>query len=319
MISHRQLEALHWIVELGSFKNAASRLNTTQSAVSKRIQELESALDLAVFDRSQRSAKLTKKGEHVAMLGREVLALLDRIERLRSSGEVPVHRLRIGVTELTAMTWLSRFITAIRAQYPNVVIEPDVAAARHLYDRLHGHDLDLIFVPEAFPDAEISSIRVGKVVNAWMAKPGIVDTGRILTLEELTRYPILCPGGNSGFGLFLNRWFRSKGVVLGKPLSNDSLTALVGLTVAGVGIGHLPWRCYRSLMNENKLVLVRTKPALSPVPYVAMFRNESASSFMNAVCLIARNSCDFIHLFNAKATHAPTRRRTGHDDTESTL
>ena len=39
MITLRQLEALYWIVQLGTFKRAAARLNTTQSAISKRIKE----------------------------------------------------------------------------------------------------------------------------------------------------------------------------------------------------------------------------------------------------------------------------------------
>jgi len=40
MITLKQIEALHWIAELGSFERAAAQLNTTQSTVSKRIQQL---------------------------------------------------------------------------------------------------------------------------------------------------------------------------------------------------------------------------------------------------------------------------------------
>ena len=58
MITLRQLETLHWIAQLGTFERAAIKLNTTQSAISKRIQELEAASGLAVFDRSQRGAWL---------------------------------------------------------------------------------------------------------------------------------------------------------------------------------------------------------------------------------------------------------------------
>ena len=38
-----QLETLLWVVRLGSFRAAASRLNITQPAVSVRIRELEPA------------------------------------------------------------------------------------------------------------------------------------------------------------------------------------------------------------------------------------------------------------------------------------
>jgi DNA-binding transcriptional LysR family regulator len=63
MITLRQLEALYWIVQLGTFERAAAKLNTTQSAISKRIQELEAACHITVFDRDRRGAKLTEKGE----------------------------------------------------------------------------------------------------------------------------------------------------------------------------------------------------------------------------------------------------------------
>ena len=59
MINLRQLLALHWIERLGTFERAAEHLNTTQSAISKRIQELEASTGLQLFDRSQRGARLT--------------------------------------------------------------------------------------------------------------------------------------------------------------------------------------------------------------------------------------------------------------------
>src|SRR6185437_2713914 len=65
VITLKQVEALYWIAELGSFEAAALRLNTTQSAISKRIQELESRFDLEIFDRSRRTACLTPKGEEI--------------------------------------------------------------------------------------------------------------------------------------------------------------------------------------------------------------------------------------------------------------
>ena len=59
MMTFKQLEALYWIGELGSFALAANKLHTSQSAVSKRVHELELAFDTELFDRSQRSARLS--------------------------------------------------------------------------------------------------------------------------------------------------------------------------------------------------------------------------------------------------------------------
>lgn len=69
-MTFKQLEALFWIAELGGFSQAALKLHTTQSAVSKRVQELELLFDTALFDRSQRSARLTEKGEEMFVLAK---------------------------------------------------------------------------------------------------------------------------------------------------------------------------------------------------------------------------------------------------------
>ncbi|MDF3605779.1 LysR family transcriptional regulator [Paracoccus sp. DMF-8] len=51
----KQLETIYWIANLGTFERAALKLNTTQSAISKRIQELELAVGAELFDRSLRA------------------------------------------------------------------------------------------------------------------------------------------------------------------------------------------------------------------------------------------------------------------------
>jgi DNA-binding transcriptional LysR family regulator len=61
--SIKQLEALFWAGRLGTFQAAAHRLHSTQSAVSKRIAELEAALRRELFDRTRRTAQLTPAGE----------------------------------------------------------------------------------------------------------------------------------------------------------------------------------------------------------------------------------------------------------------
>ena len=72
MITLKQIEALQWVVQLGTFERAAIKLNTTQSAISKRIKEFEVATGVSVFDRSQRGARLTEKGEHLLAMAQRI-------------------------------------------------------------------------------------------------------------------------------------------------------------------------------------------------------------------------------------------------------
>lgn len=62
-------------------------------------------------------------------------------------------RLRIGVTEVAAMTWLPTFVSAARAAYPRVTIEPEADAA---------------VVPAEIQEPRFVCELVGKVEMDWM-------------------------------------------------------------------------------------------------------------------------------------------------------
>lgn len=292
MITLKQVEALHWIVELGSFERAATHLRTTQSAISKRIRELELATGHPVFDRQHRTARLTEKGEHLLLLGRELLATQQRMLDLKD-GNSPSRSLRLGVTELTAITWLPRLVTALQSLYPTVTVEPEVEHSRTLHDRLQEGSLDLIVVPDSFRAAGIATLPAAQVENVWVSRPGYVKAVRSVKLSDLSELRFLVQGRRSGSGLFYERWLRKEGIVFHRTLATDSLMALVGLTAAGLGISHLPWPCFKPMVDHGKLVVVRTKPALPPVPYVIAYRIDRNSRFIAGVAEVAAKHCDF--------------------------
>src|SRR5438034_9513 len=124
VMTFKQLEAIYWVARLGGFAQAATKLHTTQSAISKRVQELESLFDTPLFDRTLRTARLTDKGEEMFAVAQRLLGQRDTAVEQFLRPEVIERRLRLGVTELTAMTWLPRLVQRIESFYPKVVIEP---------------------------------------------------------------------------------------------------------------------------------------------------------------------------------------------------
>jgi len=293
MITLKQLEAFYWIGQLGTFDRASTKLNTTQSAISKRIQELEFATGIPLFDRSQRSARFTEKGEQLLGLAEEILTLQHRIETLAQRDEAPARRLRLGITELTALTWLPRFISELRAAYPQLVIETEVALGRNLYDRLQEDMLDVIIVPDAFADPHFTAIHLARVQNVWMGSPKLVSTTGTLSIEKLTEFTLLVQGNRSGTGLWVSKWLQSEAAVVRRHYSSDSLIALLGMTVAGLGVTYLPVPCFASLVSEGKLMIIPTNPELPDIPYVAIYRKDRPNALAAKVANIAHMTCDF--------------------------
>lgn len=296
MITLKQIEALYWISELGSFEAAAAQLNTTQSAISKRIQELESRFDIVIFDRSRRSAYLTPKGEEILRSARQVLDMRNTLLAQLGARDIMFHRLRLGVTELTALTWLPALVAQLRKRFPQLEIKPEVDLSHTLYERLADHTIDLIIVPDVFDDTRFSVTPLGKIENAWMYAGGIMPARRSFTLSEIAQQTVIAQGKDSGMGIAYNQWFRVNGVDTPKVITCSNLVAQIGLTVSGLGISYLPKECLSDLIDQGILCVAKTTPALPKMQYVAMCRPAQPVDFHGEVARLCRECCDFSRL-----------------------
>lgn len=292
-ITLKQLETLYWIAELGTFERAAAHLCTTQSAISKRIQELERSSRLEIFDRSLRGAKLTRRGEELFEVAKQILNLHDQIIELRQDESTLPKSLRIGVTELTTITWLPQLVSAIKERYSNVKIFPKVDMARALFTDLEQSQLDLIIIPETFILPGFSSYPIAEVKNCWMAKKGLFDLSGTIKNRDLSKFPVLMQGHSSGSGMFLNKWLNEQGIVFKETLVCDSMTALLGLAVAGLGAAYLPYEFCKRFIASGQLEVIVTETPLPSVPYVAMYREDRPHAFILEIIEIAKLHCDF--------------------------
>ena len=301
MLTFKQIEALYWIAELGGFAAAAQKLQTTQAAISKRIHELETSFEIALFDRTKRSARLTEKGEEMLFHARELLAHRDRVLESMCAKNVLARYLRIGVTELTALTWLAGLVDEIRTSYPHLTIEPEVELSSVLFDRLMDDTIDLIIVPDVFEDARCMVTKLHAVENAWTCSPALAEavlgekyaSNGALPISGIGAFDVLIQGNRSGTGAIYNRWFRQKGLQLAKIITSANLTAQLALTLSGIGISYLPVRLVAPLLAEGRLTRIDTAPSLPRVRYAALYRADRPSSLLADIATFAARRCDF--------------------------
>ncbi|TCT06335.1 LysR family transcriptional regulator [Paralcaligenes ureilyticus] len=296
MVTFKQIEALYWISKLGSFNAAATQLHTTQSAVSKRIQELEGRFDVEIFDRSRRSACLTPKGEEVLRSAQLLLDTRNTLLAQLGAREVMFRRLRLGVTELTALTWLPILISSLRKQFPQLEIEPEVGLSQALYERLVDNTIDLIIVPDTFGDTRFMMTPLGKIENAWMFASGVMQAERSYTLSEIAEQTVIAQGKDSGMGIVYSQWFLANGVETPKVIVCSNLVAQIGLTVSGLGVSYLPKECLSHLVKKKILRIAKTSPRLPIMNYVAMYRPAQPIDFHGEVARMCQECCDFSRL-----------------------
>ena len=298
MVTFKQMEAMYWVVKLGGFSQAAHKLHTTQSAVSKRVQELEAMLDVHLFDRSLRTARLTDKGEEMYVMAEHLLKEREDLLERFVKPEAQQRRVRIGVTEVTAMTWLPRFVSEINKRYPKVVIDPEVDSGALLRDKLLADEIDLMIAADSFRDARFDVTPVGRLKHEWMCKPGLVAHGaKPLRVQSLLEHRILTQGPQSGTGILFQDWFRTHGLTPTDLVVSNSLLALVGLTVSGFGVSYLPWGAVFPMVHGGLLEVLKVRPALPDASYVAIWKRDRHSSILPAIVKLAQKNCDFSRPF----------------------
>ena len=293
MMTFKQLEAIYWVTQLGGFSQAADKLHTTQSAISKRVQELETLFNMPLFDRTQRTSRLTEKGEEMYVVAKKLLEQRDAaVNQFISSQEV-VRRLRIGVTELTAMTWLPRLVNLVQTHHPRVVLEPDVDMSMILRDKLLANEVDVIFVPDSCKDERFTTKRLGVVENAWFCKPGTFDGMKVKRLHDLSSHTFLTQGDKSGTGVLYNQWLSSVNMQPSNTIVCNSLLAIIGMTVSGLGFSYLPRQSVEPLVQSNLLEVLKISPTLPKTNYVAAFKSDQRSTLISSIILLAQECCDF--------------------------
>ncbi|BCY22806.1 LysR family transcriptional regulator [Bordetella pertussis] len=294
MYTLKQLEAFYWSAVLGSFSASSRKLHTTQSAVAKRVGELEGFAGTPLFERRAKSLVLTQPGRKLFEGAREMLELnsrmvLDMADPSRFEGSV-----RLGVTELVALTSLAGVIERLNQRYPKIQLVPEIEAGITMYQQLERDELDLAIMPGPFWSYEYDCVQLGSVTNVWMASPALaLDAARALTPHDLAPFPVISQPQNSALSHLYDAWFAQQGLSVKRVLTCNSLAMMAQLTMLGLGISHLPSAYFDPLVARGALCRLRVQPDLPTIHYYAVYKKSLINPVVSTVIDIARETCNF--------------------------
>jgi DNA-binding transcriptional LysR family regulator len=286
-VNLKRLETFVSVVRAGSFAAAAAQMNTAQSTVSMRIQELEQDLGVILFDRGQRKAHLSAKGRELLPLAESAVTLCTEIRRTVGAAEALSGIVRMGVAELVAVTWLPELVSAIHASYPNLTLELDVSLTAELADKLDAGDLDLALVPGERFDSGLVAHDLGRVRFAWMAGPGLRLPHGVLTPRDLRQVPMLSLGERSYHYARTEEWLDAEGGRRRRPDICNSMSILASLTAAGLGVSLLPPMCYAADIASGRLRVLETAPDMPEVVFAAIYPKQHGGGVATLIASIA--------------------------------
>ncbi len=225
----------------GSFRRAATERGVSPSALSHAIRGLEEVLGVRLFNRTNRSIRITAAGEHLLRrIGPALGDIAEAVEQVGLYRDRAAGTLRLNVprnaAELVVKPVMARFLAA----YPNITLEivsddglVDIVAAGFDAGIRARQDLnqDMISVPVGPP---LRFVVVGS--PAYFARH---DAPRVpLDLKEHACIGRRYPSGAR------YAWTFAKGdeefdIDVSGPLIADDRALIVAAALAGVGLVHI--------------------------------------------------------------------------------
>lgn len=228
------------VAEELNFHRAAERLTMAQPAVSRIVLELEERLGVKLLERTTRKVRLTESGRYLLEEAREIL---DRIEvaenttRLLASGTKAI--LRIGYTTITGHSLVPDIAREFRLDNPDVRLELTYMTNPEQRDRILQDEIDLGFIEGSFQSSEIESRLVARHRLVALLPPAHpLAAKEALTIEDLAGEKLVM-GTNSEWPTLRRivvEAFQRAGQVMTVGQEASSLTGILGLVTAGVGL-----------------------------------------------------------------------------------
>ena len=290
----KQLEAFYWAATCRNFAVAAQRLNLSLSSLSKRLAELETSLGQPLFDRAGHRAVLTAAGQRLLPQAHGLLVAAEALRADMTPAPVELRgRCRFGVGELSALTWLPRFVKALGVRHPGLAVEPVVGVGAALERLLAQGDLDFAVIAGRSSHSGIASQPVAEAAFVWCAAPEVLPAGTRLDAAVFARWPLVSQPAGAGTTRLIDDWLRAQRVPEVRRIDCNAWGAVAGMLVEGLGVGILPEPWARARATEGRLVLPTARPALAGLPYAVHWRRDDTRPLIAALQAEVATAVDF--------------------------
>ena len=251
LVTWRGIEEFLAVVETGSFTAGAEALGVSKSYVSKMVSELEARVGAQLLLRTTRRLSLTAAGDLFHQRCQEMRSSLVDVERqLSQFQERPVGRLRVGLSDIFGVAFMSAITAEFGARHPEISMEV-VAYLREA--ELVQEQFDVIIRYGRLSDSNLKARLFGYLSYCLCASPEYVARhGWPDNPSDLAAHQCLTDLG--GHFYFYDEDAASGRVKVSGNWKSNSGIALASAARHGLGIAQIPISVIREDLTEGRLV-----------------------------------------------------------------
>jgi DNA-binding transcriptional LysR family regulator len=258
--------SLSVVAQAGTISKAASRLGISQSALSRRLQTLESHLEVELLVHRGRGIALTEAGRLVVAEGGLLLERFERMKgNIREVLRLDAGTVRIGGGASAVSYLLPPAMARFRKKHPKIKFRLEEAGSRHIEAAvLEGRiEIGVVTLPVGSRELEVEPLIRDRIVLVASAEHAFTQRRRVVP-ENLQGQALIGFEAGSAIRSRIDEALHEAGVAMNVVMEVRSIAAILKLVestaslafVSEMGVENHPVIDVRGFRVERELALI---------------------------------------------------------------
>lgn len=271
------------IAEVRNFSKTAEQLGYSQSAVTMQIKQLEAELQVQLFERIGKKAKLTQAGQRLLPYALDILSAAGKAESIAREPEQISGKLRIGTCESYVISVLPPVFMEMGERCPGVEISTHTAPVPDLIDMLRQNDIDILY----FLDEKLYFPEWIKVMeqpeNIYFVSSSSSPLARMkkIPISRLVEEPLYLTEKGISYRYAMEQTLAAAGYELHPRLEVGNTDVITRFLLKNKGISFLPEYVVKDDVKDGRLTILDTEcPRIVMWSQLAYHRNKCVTPQM---------------------------------------
>lgn len=254
----RHLKYFIAVCQAGTLSGAALKLALSQSVLSRQIQALERGIGFALYRRTGRGVELTSEGKVFEKYASSMLDTYNSaLQAVIDNQSKELQQVIVGLPASLSSVVAVDLVGDFKSKYPQTSLKILEGFSGHVIEWLADGRIDVAVLYE-IQHSSLSMLKPDPLLEDRLVVVGpyVSDTKRNegeISLEALTKLPLILPTDAHGVRILVDREFKDQGLTPQVTIEIDSLYSSLIMVEAGLGYTVVSYPCVKRWVESKRL------------------------------------------------------------------
>jgi len=272
------------VAEEENITHASEKLNISQPAVTKHIQNLEEILNIKLFERTNKGLILTKIGKDIYDEIREPIGILENLYKKYSDSR----DINLGIHTTMLNKLFSKKLSKYYELNENAKINIVNYDVEDMLSKLLKQELDIVITKKisSYENENIEFIKIGTLQDILVVSKDSELLNKKISIEELKEKTLYMPRKTSVTSINFLKSLNLKENDF-KNIKNISYNTMLEIIKNTNGIGLMTREYIKNELENNEIIKLETMFKIEPIEYGVYINNKNRfNAFKELIKLI---------------------------------